>query len=346
MIDLGIIWGISMVSQDLFNYNLYLLLLNIDGITCENFIKYYTMFLLITTVVSGLFYPVSGWLTDHVKNINLFYLFTVILQLILFFAQYIVMIKNNNMLYLLFIIWGLLQLLFIQNNNLLWKIVKINTSSIYENELEMINRVGNIGDLSSDITESVTLSILLFLLMYFREGIFKYVELYFFISMNILNITLLILSIISYVKRRTEFNIVETIQQSNDNNKNKCNWLIINIKKFYNNKIMYHIFWHCMVLLIYSLFVQYPLSLLTVNIIDVNTKMNLHNLCGGKIINIMFLGCVTNICYLFGSIVYRIFIVKMPPKPFYKYWYIVGTIILLIVSVVLLFNVNYIVLFI
>src|SRR5581483_11603502 len=151
---LGIIWGIAMVSQDLPNYNLYLLLLNVPDVTCENFVSYYAIFLLATTITSGIYYPISGWLTDRIKNIKLFFVISVIAQLILFTAQYvIIVIKFQNSVFFLIAIWLLLQMLFIQNNNLLWKIIKEDIDMLYHNELEAINKIGNMGDLISDVAE-------------------------------------------------------------------------------------------------------------------------------------------------------------------------------------------------
>lgn len=388
MFGLGVIWGICMVSQDLFSYNLYLLLLNTQGITCQNFIDQYAIFLLATTIISGFFYPLSGWLTDKIKNTKLFFFVTVSLQSILFILQYTVMIGYRHSFIVLIVLWLLLQILFIQNNNLFWKIVKNYTCvSDYNNrdsltipfteqdDLEIINRIGNLGDLTSDIVESIILSVLMIILMCYKTGIFEYVELYLFVSINFLNIMLLIFSSVLYYKANQTASLlivsipsvmnnlgIVSIDDKNENHlndtqlestitnttvlkKNTCHWLINNTKKFYCNKSLFHIFWHCIILLIFSLFIQYPLSLKTINIINVDTNMNIFNLCGGKIINIMFLGSVTNICYLIGSITYRIFIVKMRPESFYKYWYITGTIMLLIISIIMLFKLNYIFVF-
>ena len=384
MFGLGIIWGICMVSQDLFSYNLYFLLLNTEKVNCQNFINYYIIFLLATTLVTGLFYPLSGWLTDKIKNTKKFFLFTAVLQLVLFMTQYIIVIKFHYSIYLLVIIWLLIQILFVQNNNLFWKIAK-NYACANNNELEIINTIGNMGDLTSDITESTILSILTIILLRYKNGIFVYIELYLFAVIFILNVIFVILSAALYYKtKQTPILIItttpshhtindsindtnetlldkqneeireikqvkqlhshpDTDHHANSQTKIICWWLIENTKKFYHNKILFHIFWHCIILLIYSLFVQYPLSLRTINIIDVNNdNMNIFNLCGGKIINIIFLGSVTNIFYLIGSILYRCFIVKLRPYFFYKYWYVIGTIILFAISILLLFNINYI----
>src|SRR5437868_5540591 len=119
---LGFIFGILMVSQDLNTYYLYILLLIISPhtIRCTNFLDYYTIFILINTIMSGVFYPISGWITDITSDKSaLVFLVSNIVQLILILLQilpyYFSELLGHDSWIVLCVLWELSQLVSIQN---------------------------------------------------------------------------------------------------------------------------------------------------------------------------------------------------------------------------------------
>lgn len=359
---LGILWGILMASQDLNIYLLYTLLLisSTKTVICNNFLTYYDLFCFCSTFLTAVFYPISGWITDNTSdNSSKVFLVTNIIQLSLVFLQgipYFLSWETNGWIPL-YICWQLYQLVSIQNSNSLWKIIKKFTDNHPEG-LVMVNKIGNVGDLTSDISETTILTVLIVLILFVKNYIINYefVVLYLFIIISIFNIVLCIISIFmlkSDIVRYTPLNQVNSISVYSDNdNQNsdnivkpskikQCfNWLRTSIIEFWQNKIAFHAFWHCIILTTFTTVVQYPLSLKEVSIVVQSNDKTINNYCGGIIINLLFLGALTNGCYLIGSISYRLFIIKTVPLIFYKYWYPICSIFLLGITTCLWFNFN------
>jgi len=93
---------------------------------------------------------------------------------------------------------------------------------------------------------------------------------------------------------------------------------------------------------IFSALVQYPLSLREISVIEISSNKTIDNYCGGTFINIILLAALTNATYLFGSVLYRLFIIKITPINFYKYYYPFAIIILMGMALALWFKINYI----
>lgn len=356
---LGVLWGILMISQDLNTYYLYILLLitSQNVIMCDNFLDYYTLFVFINTIASGIFYPISGWITDVTANKSaLVFLVSNIIQLVFMSLQilpYFFSVFSNNGWIALCVFWQLAQLVSIQNGNSLWKLIKQITDKESKNNLQLVNSIGNIGDLTSDVTETLTLSILAILILFVKSNIINYmfILIYLFAAIILLNLILCITSIYLFTSTRNDIgnNIGNDIIIVNVNDEIKKvkmlphKWLYNSIKNFYKHRIAFHAFWHCILLGVYSTLVQYPLSLIEVNIIGVSSNKTLNNLCGGILTNLLLLGATTNLCYLIGSISYRLFVVNASPIRFYRWYYPVGSLLLLGITTALWFKIYYIV---
>jgi len=356
---LGVLWGILMVSQDLNTYYLYILLLvtSPNTISCNNFLDYYTLFVFINTIASGIFYPISGWITDISANKSaLVFLVANIIQLVFIslqilpycFSELFVDISwfNNKGWIILCVFWQVTQLVSIQNVNSLWKLIKQITekernTDNNKNNLQLVNSIGNIGDLTSDITETLTLSILAIVILFVKSDMinYKFILIYIFIAITLLNLILCVTSIYLFTSNKNEN--VNEFNIRKDTKKPKIlphKWLYSSIKNFYKQKIAYHAFWHCILLGIYATIVQYPLSLIEVSIINVS-----NNLCNGVLTNLLLLGATTNLCYLIGSISYRLFVVNASPIRFYRWYYPIGALSLLGITTALWFKMYYII---
>ena len=361
---LGIIWGLFMIYQDLNNYFLYGLLLvsSPSTVSCNNFLKYYTLFSILTTIISGVFYPVSGWLIDYFskKTIN-FLILTIIFQFIVFILQLgsILMVYFNIYWFdyhgwiLLCIFYQIFQILTIQNNNLLWKIIKQKTEEDKNynevlllndnyNSLFIVNTIGNTGDLTSDTIESSCLIGLSMILLYLKNSFInlKFLLFFLFCAISIINITSLVIFLI--IKNDLKFDkiFIEENKKVSLKIGNPINYLKENFKKFYNNKIVFHSMWHCIILSIYTTFVQYPLSFKEIDsFVKTNGTSTIDNFCDNKITNLILLGAITNGSYLIGSITYKIFITKTKPLTFYKWWYPVAIILLFSTTTLLWFKI-------
>lgn len=369
---LGFLWGILMIAQDLNTYYVYILLLvtSVNKITCSNFLDYYTLFAFIDTIISGICYPISGWITDATaEKSGLVFLISNILQLVFIILQILPLCLSKLGIYtdfmsvngwiIMCIFWQLAQAVSIQNENSLWKLIKqivdtYDTSQnsyimLYETEnnkkdniktLQMINNIGNIGDLTSDVVETILLGILILVITAFN-GDYKFILMYTCGIITILNALVCVMSIAVLKYKKNNVNIESIINREINTDRGYINpfrWIIDSIKQFYKQKVALHAYWHCIVLGIYATIVAYPLSLKEVNIINVDKNQTLDNLCGGTLTNLMIIGAITNACYLVGSICYRIFIVNATPVRFYRWYYPIGSIILLCMTSALWFN--------
>lgn len=365
----GIIWGILMTSQDLNIYLTYLLpmIISPNIITCHNFLHYYALFAFINTIISGIYYPISGWLTDYTSTRTpTVFICTNILQLIFVLLQLLplLLVKIFEIKWIEFygwiifcVFWQITQIVSIQNNNSLWKLIKqyiecsimiIDPELLYERpfndenkKFELINYIGNTGDLTSDICETLLLTLLAILLLFFKLP-------YDFIVWYIVGLVItfnLILCIVSIKSFHFDTNY-HTNYILNDTHKtpdfNPYSWCKNSVIEFYNNKIVFHIYWHCILLVIFSALVQYPLSLREISVIDISSNKTIDNYCGGTFINIILLAALTNSTYLFGSVLYRLFIIRISPITFYKYYYPFAIIILMGMALALWFKINYI----
>ena len=356
---LGLLWGILMVSQDFNTYYLYILLLmtSQNVITCGNFLDYYTYFILANTLICGLIvYPISGYITDITTNYSKrIFLIANSLQFILAATQAVpYLIGFDGGWIIMYILWQLTQIVAVQNNNSLWKIIKqtaedpfvkqyiydsSSDSAEHSGELSIINNVGNMGDLVSDILESTLLGILVVLIMFDKniENLPSFVLSYSFGVIIILNFFLCVVSLYFYgftlsKKQATddsyEFDgLIPAEYYSLSISPFK--WLKESIKNFYNSKIAFHTFWHCMLLMLFALIVQYPLTLEEVSIIDSSVDNSVATMCGGVLTNLIVIGAMNNACFLVGSILYRLFVVNTSPTTFYKYHYPLCILILL-----------------
>lgn len=344
---LGISWGILMVSQDLNTYYLYVLLLSCDTnvINCQNFLKYYTFFSILYTVLSAIFYPISGYITDKTSNRPFFVLnISNIIQFISISLQIIPSLAKLNYIFLLFF-WEISQVVAIQNTNSLWKIIKKYTET--QSTEFLINKIGNMGDITSDILESSIMCIYASL-MYYASVSYTFILFLMLGIIMFVNILLCMISfylshhLSSYLSSYSS-NISENILDNNITNKlTTCQWFKSSCYDFIKNRLVYHVFWHCMILILYSGIVQYPLSFIEVNIIKTNST----KFCNGVLTNLIIIGAITNILYLAGSITYRIFFVSMIPRNFYRYWYILTAIILIGGTISLNFELNPLILYI
>lgn len=355
---LGLTWGIHMTQQDLNNYLLYCLLLTSspETVDCESFLKYYTVFSMINTGLTLLFAPISGWLTDLFEpRSGLFFSVVSLLQIVMLIVQlilsYLPEFEKYGYIWLC-IAWQTRQLLSLQGSNSLWLIIKQQTVHIADlndgfhqkDKLKKINKIGNTGDLCSDTIEASVL-VSLVLLSYYLDIGTKFAGLFIGTAILILNVILVLLSLL-YVKR-TKFEL--TYENNNMIEAEKINifrHMIDSAKKFYHEKIGFHAFWHCIILNIFIIFAQYPISLLEVtNLVDLAEYKVADNMCGGVLTNLLALGAMTNCSYLIGSIWYFLFIVRCPPKYFYSIWYPIGSLILLGCTMTLWFtNIKYLVL--
>lgn len=351
---LGFVWGISMISQDLATYYLYLLLPTTFPkiINCDNFLEYYTMFVFINTITSGIFYPVSGWITDvfHKKSNWIFFLSSVVqlsCVLILIIPYFFPGIFGNKGWIIICILWQLGQLCYIQGSNSLWKLIKNNIKIKHENNLTKINHIGNVGDLTSDIIETFILTLLLILSICFQYDSMYFFVIYIFVSSLIINIFLclnsvyLIFSNKINISPQNELLIMEEVLIKESRINNPYKWICASIKKFRKQTMVFHSFWHCILLNIFTVMVQYPLSLKEVSIVNVSNEKNINNLCGGIIQNLFMCGAITNAFYLLGSVSYRIFIVGTTPSIFYKIHYPVCILILLGATIAIWFDLVY-----
>jgi hypothetical protein len=206
----------------------------------------------------------------------------------------------------------------------------------------MINNIGNIGDLVSDTLETILLGILILIITILNGG-YEFILIYTCSIITILNAIVCIMSIVVLKYKTSHVNIESIFDEENKNVRSTINpikWFVNSVKQFYNKKVAFHAFWHCIVLGIYATIVQYPLSLKEVNIISVQGNQTLDNLCGGILTNLMMIGAITNACYLMGSICYRIFVVNAKPSRFYKWYYPIGAIVLMAMTSALWFNMN------
>lgn len=324
------VWGILMTTQDLNSDYLYLLLIMSDPqtITCQNFLDYYTLFSVINTFLSLIIYPISGYLTDKTDKYPFLILnISNMLQLLFFVCQEIPIIWTHNYRILLGF-WLASQMVGIQNTNSIWKIIKKYTdqqTSSYE-----ITSIGNIGDLTSDILESCLLLCLVLFLTLMNWSL-KQVSIYFFSLIIILNCMLCTLSyILSYqIRFEPQYEIInEEFRKIN-----VCQWLKESFKEFRTHKLTFFVFWHCILLVLYYTLVQYPLSFTEVSILSENTT----NPCKAGITNIIILAAITSGLYLVGSITYRLFLVTMDPKIFYKWFYPIITCLLICITLSLKF---------
>lgn len=360
---LGFVWGISMISQDLATYYLYLLLPTTFPkiINCNNFLEYYTMFVFINTITSGIFYPVSGWVTDafHKKSDWIFFLSSIVQLsciLVLITPYYFPEIFGNKGWIIMCILWQLGQLCYIQGSNSLWKLIKNNINIKDENNLTKINHIGNIGDLTSDIIETSMLTLLLILSICFGYDSIYFFVIYIFVSSLIINIFLCLNSVYLIISNRinreknlqNELLITDDVFMENpltENipqiKKNPCKWICASIKIFKEQPMVFHSFWHCILLNIFTAMVQYPLSLKEVSIVNVSEEKNLDNLCGGIIQNLFMCGAITNAFYLLGSVSYRIFMVGTGPSIFYKIHYPICIVVLLGATIAIWFDLSY-----
>jgi hypothetical protein len=379
---MGVLWGILMSSQDLTTYYLYFLLLFVSPeiVNCNNFLSYYVLFSFVNTISSGIFYPISGWITDMTANRSaVVFKICNVLQLVLICAQFLpikINLFGEYQWILLLVIWQLTQLISIQNSNSLWKLIKqtvyetdkklvinedhllMDTNEKIKDNLSLINHIGNTGDLTSDITETFLLSILMILIEShkFDFADYKFAFIYILAAVMMMNTILCFGSIkLLDVKEPT---LVLNNHINKISYRNPITWIYESIKNFYKQKIAFHAFWHCVILGIYVTIVQYPLSLMEVmttlrSTIVITVKPLLaannvsppliNNYCGGTVLNLLLLGTINNTCYLLGSIFYNIFIVKSSPTKFYKKFYPAFSVILLAITITLLFDIYYIV---
>jgi hypothetical protein len=308
------------------------------------------------------FYPISGWITDATADSSSkVFLMTNIMQLILVVIQIIphfISLETKGWIPL-YICWQLYQLVSIQNSNSLWKIIKQFTDN-HPDGLVMVNKIGNIGDLTSDLSETVILTLLIVLVMFVKSSIisYKFIIIYLFVIITVLNVVLCLISmfmlkmgVIRYAPlAQVNSMSVYTDSDSQDKSDNvivtesrikRCfSWVKDSFTGFWRNKVAFHAFWHCILLTMFTNIVQYPLSLKEVGIVPPSNDKTIENYCGGVIINLLFLGALTNACYLVGSISYRLFIVKTRPVVFYKYWYPICSVVLLGITTCLWFDFN------
>ena len=340
--SLGMVLGLLMISQDLNTYYLYILLLSCDPktITCENFLSYYTFFALVNTLLTLVAYPTSGFITDKTdKSSFRVFIISNIIQTLSIFCQIISAIHPMSYLFL-FVFWQISQLISIQNSNSLWKIIKQFSSNV-DTEFT-VTHIGNIGDLTSDILESTLLAILAVLMTQTNIS-YHGVVIYMFVVIMGLNCILIGVSIYLSTRIRLEsMDLSEAVYAPVPENKlNLGTWLKASIRDFWRQKFSLHVFLHCMILILYSALVQYPLSFQEVNIIDTkNTKF-----CHGVLTNLIVLGAMTNGLYLVGSISYRLFLVKMSAPKFYRYLYPSMAFILIGLTVTLKFQLNPLIIF-
>lgn len=357
---LGFIWGILQVSQDLNTYYLYVLLLitSPNIITCHNFLSYYTVFVFINTIVLGIFYPISGWITDSTSDKSSFvFLVTNILQLFFILLEiipYWLFSDNEISWILLCTVWQISQTLSIQNNNSLWKLIKQIVESDGDEHIFLldeknnknlvtINSIGNIGDLTSDIVESSILGgLVLFITIYYNiHNNLNFIFLYIFSFIIFLNIFLCFNSIILFRGNRKPNKPIT--ENKSYKIRNPLKWVWASVKNFYKQKIVFHAFWHCILLNICAIIVQYPLTLKEVSLVNVTELKDTNNLCGGIVKNLFITGAITNSFYLLGSICYRIFIVKTKPTLFYKIHYPICILLLFGTTIAIWFQMYYII---
>ena len=399
---LGLIWGFFMIYQDINTYILYVLLLLSapDVINCSDFLKYYTTFSLITTIITGVFSPISGWLVDYFNQKQMLQLIIITMShLIVFSSQFLSLIDPDNAYnwVILCILYQVFQVITIQNNNILWKIIKnyieeththlnsspyimqptviinddqkllVNEDDIMpiiktNNTLSVVNRIGNIGDLTSDISESIIIGSLALILLYLKESWITIRFILWYLSMFLCIINILATIIITFIYRRSKLRknvlnnssdtepLLDNNNENNENNENNLNkininklsyyrYFIIAIKDFYNNKIVFHAMWHCILLSMFISLIQYPLTYSELDyFIQTNSTPDLANFCGAELINLILVGAVTNISYLCGSIFYAFFIVNARSTIFYQRWYPAACLIIIGCTIALLYT--------
>lgn len=240
--------------------------------------------------------------------------------------------------------------------------------------LPIVNRIGNVGDLTSDLTETIIMGILSVFLITVKKG---WVNIYFIIYylstfLGLINIMVTIIIFVIYRRQKLlklrgldihNIKIQPSISASaNTSNtasnhdlssthilvepKKGCNglsyirYLINAFKQFYGNKIVFHAMWHCILLNMYISLIQYPIAYSEItDFIKVNETTTIANFCGAEIVNLILMGAITNLSYLCGSIFYGIFIVNAHVVTFYRIWYPVACVIVTACTITLIYDI-------
>lgn len=317
MHKLGYIWGLLLLSQDLLNYYMYILLVTSvpKYVTCDNFLEYYIKFSLISTILANFCYAVSGLLIDYYSKKLLILLVGLnIFGMVIFSIMALPYLFIENIyiyeysIVILCIGWLLQQSISIFINNIYWKILKQNVESKSIQQDDCFNnytKLGNTGDITCNISELTIFGVLLGII-YIKNIEINIILLYFFMVLCIVYILLLILivKLVDY-----DHNLLNNIFYTTPTFTEKFRYLYHNTKVF--NTLI-----HAFILLLFTAIAQYPLTMHEVNVVN-----NLDGICNGKLNNIFILALLMSMFYLIGSITYRLFIVNMKNVIFYRWVY-------------------------
>eukprot|EP01116_Phalansterium_solitarium_P006418 TRINITY_DN18715_c0_g1_i1.p1 TRINITY_DN18715_c0_g1~~TRINITY_DN18715_c0_g1_i1.p1 ORF type:complete len:525 (+),score=191.93 TRINITY_DN18715_c0_g1_i1:190-1764(+) len=180
---LGLMWGMSLTQQDLDKYSLYFLLAG-TSYGC-NFLDAYSWFFFVSAICILFFQPLCGWLTDYTSaNQHRTMVASSVLQLVTFIAELIICRawiplpvllaepgvgdeKRGSQVYILIVCWMVRWFAITQSQTSCWKLIKLRLERVFLEHgkdtkalaemNEVVSRIGNIGDISSDLYEMVLL---------------------------------------------------------------------------------------------------------------------------------------------------------------------------------------------
>jgi len=117
-------------------------------------------------------------------------------------------------------------------------------------------------------------------------------------------------------------------------------FIMIRLRYLYNSKITWHSLIHCSVLLIFYTVAEYPINLSESSSLTHTPlfQQNTHNYCGGVVANLMSSGAYLNVTFLFGAILYAMFLATCPPLLYYMKVFPLLSCVLFAVTIALWFE--------
>jgi len=352
---LGLMWGMSLTEQDLDKYALYFFLSN-TRYGC-NFLDAYNWFFLVAGICMLVYQPICGLITDW--NQERTHLTMIVASFIQFLCLLLMLIGvDNNNIELLCAIWLVRQFATTQNQNTCWKLIKLRLdaldkgTSTLEDENLLIGRIGNIGDISSDIFEGLLLGST-FLLPFIWKGYTEEIMKWSMIGGTLLSSFLELIICLSFTKSQITPSIqstqslpsfpintndeeVASLLSSKPSSKNHSGGFIwTRFLYVYKNKVAMYTLIHCFVVFLFYNLVEYPLTLRESKLIA-HQGSNLY--CDGLLFDLMNQGFFLNITFFLFSSLYGIFLVPCRPIIFFRYVYSGLGIILFGVTLVLWFT--------
>lgn len=376
---LSLAWGLQLVTQDVSVWFLYPLLLGVElqssdpqmqtqwwkqPATCETYLTVYTWFCLISTIATGVFYPLSGWLTELTEqrhNSPTVFMMCNASQTILVGCMFVV---TGSSPLILCVMWQLVQLINAQAINTTWSLIKSSITDTVSTA-----KIGNGGDLICDSIETVLGGGILMACLSWSYShawaLVMGITLSVYIVMTVVSFIMVIqyqssttttvvipanaTTINSNLSNEASTLLTPSASTTTETNQSILVWFVDSLKSLWQTKLARHTLFHCILLTSYSTIVQYPLALKeTFTLSNVGdgghnndtsstnaTVSRLSNYCHGSITDLYLTAFASAVCYLFGSIVYRVFIIRASAKWFYRVTYPVLSIGLLVVTIVI-----------